>query len=167
MGRPYGLRTLEEIAASLDLAGLPVALRATVIAGYPGETDDDFEKLRLFLSSLRILRSLVVFRYCPEEGTPQASACDDPVPEEIVSERLAVLGALGEAAAASWADALGGGIVGVVSDTPRLGHSVYDAPEVEGTCAFSRKVAPGRLIRCRVSEAWGLDMKVTPLEDGN
>jgi ribosomal protein S12 methylthiotransferase len=167
MGRPYRRSDLEEIARWLDSSAIRVALRATVIVGYPGETDDDFEQLRSCLGSLRSLRSLVVFPYHEEEETRQAGTGTALVPDEVIAERIALLGLVGDAAAASWAEDLAGKEIDVVSDTSMLGHSVYDAPDIEGVCTFASAVSPGELVRCRVLDAWGLDMRVAPLERGN
>jgi ribosomal protein S12 methylthiotransferase len=167
MGRNYDRSTLERITAGLDAAPFPIALRATVIAGYPGETEEDFEELREFLCSTDSLRSLVVFPYSSEEGTLQADRGDMPVPEELTAERVAILGLAGESAAWRWAELLQDREIEVVSDTGRFGHSVFDAPEIDGTCTFTSRVEPGLLLRCRVVEAMGLDMRVSPAGAGN
>jgi len=167
MRRPYGRRLLEDIAGRLEGAPRTIALRATVIAGYPGESEEDFESLLDFLGSLSCLRSLVVFQYSPEEGTAQAAAGEREVPPDEAFERAAILGSLGEEAAARWAETSKGRTIRVVSDTALEGHSEYDAPEVEGRCRFTARVDPGRVITCRVEDAQGLDMTVSPLDRGN
>jgi ribosomal protein S12 methylthiotransferase len=63
-----------------------IAIRTTLIAGFPGETDADFEELLRFVEEYRFER-LGAFPFSPEEGTP-ALALGDRVPEEVVRERL-------------------------------------------------------------------------------
>jgi ribosomal protein S12 methylthiotransferase len=61
------------------------ALRTTLIVGYPGETEEEFEELKTFVSDVRFDR-LGVFKYSAEEGT-SAFELDDDVSDEIKQER--------------------------------------------------------------------------------
>ena len=67
-------------------AGIPdIALRTTLITGFPGETEEDFEELKEFVKQLRFDR-LGVFTYSQEEDTP-AAQMEDQVPEEVKEAR--------------------------------------------------------------------------------
>jgi ribosomal protein S12 methylthiotransferase len=63
-----------------------VAIRTTVIVGFPGETDDDFQQLLDFLEEVQLDR-VGVFTYSAQEGT-RAFALPDDVPDEVKRERL-------------------------------------------------------------------------------
>ncbi|HNK31527.1 MAG TPA: 30S ribosomal protein S12 methylthiotransferase RimO, partial [Plasticicumulans sp.] len=64
-----------------------LTLRSTFIVGFPGETDDDFERLLDFLEEAELDR-VGCFAYSPVEGAP-ANALDGAVPEALKQERLA------------------------------------------------------------------------------
>ena len=67
-------------------AGIPdIALRTTLITGFPGETEEDFEELKEFVKQLRFDR-LGVFTYSQEEDTP-AAQMEEQVPEEVKEAR--------------------------------------------------------------------------------
>jgi ribosomal protein S12 methylthiotransferase len=63
-----------------------VSIRSTVIVGFPGETDDEFQQLLAFLEEVQLDR-LGVFTYSPQEGTRAFSMADD-VPDEVKRERM-------------------------------------------------------------------------------
>ena len=62
------------------------ALRTTLIVGYPGETEDEFEELKTFVNDIKFDR-LGVFRYSPEEGTA-AFELEDDVSDEVKQIRM-------------------------------------------------------------------------------
>jgi len=62
------------------------ALRTTLIVGYPGETEEEFEELKTFVTDVKFDR-LGVFKYSPEEGTAAFELGDD-IPDEIKQERM-------------------------------------------------------------------------------
>ena len=64
-----------------------ICLRTTLMVGYPGETQDDFNQLTAFVKEQEFGR-LGVFKYCEEDGTPAAKLYKDDVPEEVKEERL-------------------------------------------------------------------------------
>ena len=63
-----------------------IAFRTTFIVGYPGETEEDFENLKSFVSEMRFER-MGSFMYSPEEGTP-AYELEDDVSDEVKQERF-------------------------------------------------------------------------------
>jgi ribosomal protein S12 methylthiotransferase len=86
MRRPERQATIRERVTWLRAALPDVALRTTIIVGFPGETDDDFEEVLEFLEAMRF-DQLGAFAYSLEEDTP-AARMTDPVPEHIARERL-------------------------------------------------------------------------------
>ncbi|MDY6289368.1 MAG: 30S ribosomal protein S12 methylthiotransferase RimO, partial [Bacteroidales bacterium] len=69
-----------------------VSIRTTLIVGYPGESEAEFEELKQFVADARFDR-MGCFAYSPEEGTP-AESLGDPVPEEEKQRRVDELMAL-------------------------------------------------------------------------
>ena len=89
MRRPERRSTIREKVRWLRDAIPGLTLRTTVIVGFPGETDEDFNELLSLLEELRFDR-VGAFTYSIEEGTP-AAAMDDQVPEDVKRERLEIL----------------------------------------------------------------------------
>ncbi len=85
MGRRTSRRDLEEIIGKLRAAMPDIALRTTLISGFPGETEEDQDCVLDFVERIHFDR-LGVFPYSQEEDTP-AAAFPDQVPEEIKEAR--------------------------------------------------------------------------------
>src|SRR5215210_1794523 len=86
MRRPERRRTIREKVARFRDAVPELAIRTTCIVGFPGETEQDFERLLGFLEEVRFDR-VGAFTYSPQEGTRAYEMVDD-VPDAIKRERL-------------------------------------------------------------------------------
>ncbi len=86
MRRPERQDVIRERVAWIRDAVPDVTLRTTVIVGFPGESEDDFDVMLDFLEELRFDR-VGAFTYSPEDGTP-ASDMPDQIPESLKRERL-------------------------------------------------------------------------------
>ena len=85
MNRRGGRREIEEAIAKLR-AGIPnITLRTTLIAGFPGETEEQFEEMCRFVRDMQFDR-LGCFAYSPEEGT-KAATIPDQIDEEVKQRR--------------------------------------------------------------------------------
>ena len=85
MNRRGGRREIEEAIAKLR-AGIPnITLRTTLIAGFPGETEEQFEEMCRFVRDMQFDR-LGCFAYSPEEGT-KAATMSDQIDEEVKQRR--------------------------------------------------------------------------------
>lgn len=82
-----------ELIAKLRKAMPDMALRTTLMVGYPGETDADFEELKQFVREVRFER-MGVFAYSEEEGTYSAEKLRDDVPPQVKEQRVDELMAL-------------------------------------------------------------------------
>ncbi|NOQ21676.1 MAG: MiaB/RimO family radical SAM methylthiotransferase [Candidatus Aegiribacteria sp.] len=166
MGRPYTGDHIRKLFDEFENSEKMLSVRTTLIAGYPGETEEDFNELIEFLSRYRCIRTIAAFPYWPEEGTMEFSrhTAEDLADENIVQSRLARIGDAADEHNIIWADRLEGEIMDVLADTPLLGHSRLDAPEVDGACCFDRSVEPGRIIRCRITGGAGSDLTAEVLE---
>ena len=85
MNRPGDSELLLSLVQKLRREIPGVILRTTVMVGFPGETDADFEKLCVFLKSARFDR-LGVFAFSSETGTPAADM-EHEVPDDVKKER--------------------------------------------------------------------------------
>ena len=85
MRRPERQHVIREKVAKLRVAVPDIVIRTTVIIGFPGETDHDFEILREFLEELEFER-VGTFTYSEQEGT-RAAAFEDDVPEDLKRAR--------------------------------------------------------------------------------
>lgn len=87
MRRRISKAETEELVARLRREIPDIALRTTMLVGFPGETEEDFEELCDFVQRVRFDR-LGAFAYSEEEGTPSALHLTDDVPEEVKEERV-------------------------------------------------------------------------------
>jgi ribosomal protein S12 methylthiotransferase len=85
MRRPERRRTIREKVGHIRSMMPDIAIRTTVIVGFPGETDDDFRELCDFAEEMEFER-LGVFTYSPQEGT-RAHHCVDDVPDDVKRAR--------------------------------------------------------------------------------
>lgn len=109
------------------------AIRTTLIVGYPGETEADFEELKEFVRQARFDR-MGCFAYSPEEGTP-AEPLGDPVPNEEKQRRVSELMAIQEQISLEKNQARIGKtfrcIVDRIEDEYIIARTEYDSPEVD------------------------------------
>ena len=89
MNRNVTSAQLDEIFGKLRARIPDMAIRTSVMVGFPGETDEDFEQLKAFIVKQKF-RHLGCFAYSQEEGTV-AGRMPDQVPEEVKERRLAEL----------------------------------------------------------------------------
>ena len=136
MGRRTTKAQLKETVSLLRKEIPDIVLRTTLIAGFPGETQEQHEELMEFVDEMEFER-LGVFAYSPEENTPAASM-PDQIPEEVKEERRdAILELQQEIAFDKAADMVGrtlyAMIEGKVSDEPAYVARTYaDSPDIDG-----------------------------------
>ena len=111
-----------------------IAIRSTFIAGFPGETEAEFEELLDFLKEAELDR-VGCFPYSPVEGAT-ANSLPDPVPEEVKIERverlMAAQSAISEKKLQSKIGRTLQVLVESVDEEGAVGRSMYDAPEIDG-----------------------------------
>lgn len=136
MGRRTTKAQLKETVSLLRKEIPDIVLRTTLIAGFPGETQEQHEELMEFVDEMEFER-LGVFTYSPEENTPAASM-PDQIPEEVKEERRdAILELQQEIAFDKAADMVGrtlyAMIEGKVADEPAYVARTYaDSPDIDG-----------------------------------
>ena len=168
MRRPERRATILERVGWLRAAIPDLTLRTTVIVGFPGETDEEFEALVALLEEVRFDR-VGAFPYSVEEGT-SAATLPDPVPEDVKRERLERLLDVqrtitlerNERWVGRETELLVDELVGRDSDGAAdegvrglVGRTRAQALEVDGVVhvADARGARPGQRIRVRITEA--------------
>lgn len=110
-----------------------IAMRTTIIVGFPGETEEEFQELMDFVKKYRFDR-LGVFTYSPEEGT-SANLLVDDVPEEVKEERKDRLMELQQNISLALNQEMVGKTYQVIIDRKEndyyVGRTAFDSPEVD------------------------------------
>ncbi len=136
MGRRATQAQLREIIDKLRREIPDIALRTTMISGFPGETQEDHEEVMAFVDEMEFER-LGVFAYSAEEGTPAADFSDQVSPEIKEERRNEIMELQQEIAFEKSASIVGRVldvmIEGKVADEPvYVGRTYMDAPGVDG-----------------------------------
>ena len=123
-----------ELIGRLRAAIPGLALRTTLMTGYPDESEADFEELKEFVHEVRFER-LGVFAYSEEEGTYSAEKLRDNVPQEVKERRVGELMKIQSGVAAQLNAERTGRIERVIIDSKQgdyyVGRSQFDSPEVD------------------------------------
>ena len=123
-----------ELVNKLRKAIPDIALRTTLLVGYPGESDEDFAELMEFVKTTKFDR-LGVFPYSEEEGTYSATRLKDDVSDEVKQERVDRIMRLQERVSLENNAKRIGQTMRVIIDRREgdfyIGRSEYDSPEVD------------------------------------
>ncbi|MGD8397561.1 MAG: 30S ribosomal protein S12 methylthiotransferase RimO [Anaerolineae bacterium] len=168
MRRPADVERTQRLIADLRAAMPDVALRTSFIVGYPGETEAEFEALLDFVAEMRFDR-VGAFLYSPETGTP-AAELPGRVPAEVQEERYERLMALQQGISLEINHSQIGRTLDVLvegtGDGLSVGRSYRDAPEIDGMVLIPGEVAPGSLVRARITDAMEYDLVGQLARDG-
>ena len=164
MGRRPSRAQLIETIEKLRREIPDIALRTTLITGFPGETQEQHEELMDFVDQMEFDR-LGVFTYSPEEDTPAASM-PDQIPEEVKEERQAELMELQQDIVFDQAeDRIGEELLvmieGKVADeNAYVGRTYRDAPNVDGLIFVntSEELMSGDFARVKVPGSADYDL---------
>jgi ribosomal protein S12 methylthiotransferase len=122
-----------------------IHLRTTLMVGYPGETEDDFEELKTFVCRTRFDR-MGVFAYSEEEGTHTAGNCKDSVPQAVKQRRLAEVMRIQQHISSELNAAKVGQRMKVIIDRLEgdyyIGRTEFDSPEVDPEVLIERSAHP-------------------------
>ncbi len=150
-------------------AQLPdVAIRTTLIVGYPGETDEDFNQLKDFVRDMRFER-LGVFQYSAEEGTP-SYALGDTVDDEEKQRRMDEIMALQDAISMEINSQKVGKEYTVLIDRKEgdfwIGRTEYDSPEIDNEVLIStkEKLKVGNFYKVKIIQAMEHDLEAVLLQ---
>lgn len=135
-----------------------IAIRTTLLVGYPGETDADFEELKEFVKWAKFER-LGVFPYSEEEGTYSALKLSDNVSEDLKQKRAdQIMELQQEISLQNNVDKVGKVVRAIVDrkeDQLYVGRTDADSPEVDGEIfiATNNKLKNGDIINVKITKA--------------
>jgi len=163
MRRPGRQRDVRELVGKIRSRIPDVALRTSMIVGFPGETEEAFERLCEFVREIKFDR-LGVFTYSQEEDTP-ANRLPNQVPDEVKQFRANTLMEIQREVAKENAAKYVGRTMDVLverydgrSDV-YIGRSQYDAPEVDGEVFITNcPVEIGQMSKVRITHAYEYDL---------
>ncbi len=160
MRRPASVDKVRRTIAALRQAMPGIAIRTTFIAGYPGETEKEFQTLLDFVAEAAFDR-VGVFAYSHEPGTPSASL-PDPVPEEVKAERRERLMALQQGISLDKNQTFVGqsldALIEGQGDGLSIGRSYRDAPEIDGLVLIDGDAPLGEIVPVRITGALEYDL---------
>lgn len=141
-----------------------ITLRSTVIVGFPGETEEDFEALCEFIKESEFDR-LGAFPYSPEEGTP-AATFPDQIDEQTKLDRADIIMQTQYSIMEKKNEAMIGKTLRVLVEDfdpvseMHFGRSDADAPEIDGKIYFRarRRVAPGSIVSVKIEDTLDYDL---------
>jgi ribosomal protein S12 methylthiotransferase len=131
-----------------------ITVRSTFIAGFPGETEEEFTQLLSFLEEAQLDR-VGCFAYSPVEGAA-ANELPDAVPEEVRASRRERFMLTQAKISAEKLKRKIGRTIKVLVDEPGVGRSSADAPEIDGVVRFEKKKAgakPGEFREVTIDRA--------------
>lgn len=162
MNRGHDRRKLEKLLYALRERVPGVAIRTTLLVGYPGETEEEFMELYDFVKAFRFER-LGVFPYSHEEDTPAADLQDD-IPDKVKQERAARIMELQQEISLEINTAKVGKTYRVLIDAEEAeyytGRTEFDSPEVDNEVLVSKHVPlkPGTFADVRITGAGEFDL---------
>ncbi len=138
-----------------------IAIRTTIIVGFPGETEIEFQDLLKFVKDFRFER-LGVFEYSLEPGTP-AFVYGDEIPAEIKRERYEKLMITQQKISKKFNSQFIGKTIDVIVDEIQGNQSIcrtqFDAPEIDNLVYLNtNKVEPGDIIKVKVNNSKEYDL---------
>src|SRR5450759_2128077 len=138
-------------------------IRTTLIAGHPGETEQDFLELKDFISEFRFDR-LGVFAYSHEEDTFSYKEYKDEIPDEVKESRVADLMEIQQNISAELNESYVGKVLKVIIDREEgeffVGRTEFDSPEVdqEVLIPLEYNLIPGNFYNIKITKAEYFDL---------
>lgn len=159
MGRRSRQSEVEKLITSLRKKAEGIVIRTSLIVGFPGETEEDFDTLKSFVNKFPLDR-VGVFGYSCEEGTP-ASEFSDQLPDEVKEERRCILmenlqkvsAELNKAKVGKCTEAI---VEGYDSENLcYVGRTAQDTPEVDGLAYIysSYELNAGDIVKIKIMDA--------------
>jgi len=164
MGRPLESESIPELMERIRGRSRKIALRTTVMVGFPGESEEQFRALCDFIREAKFDR-LGVFSFSPEKGTP-AARLKDGIPREVVESRIEVVMEIQAENSRELNNQLVGKTVPVLveglhpeTDLLLNGRTATMAPDVDGQVLINKGTAAvGEIVPVRISEAHTYDL---------
>ena len=154
---------IEKLIAHIKREVPGVILRTTMLVGFPGETETDFQELKNFIADTRFER-LGVFTYSHEENTYAARKFRDDIPEEVKQARADEIMELQQQISAGLNRQKIGSVFPVIIDRKEdgyyIGRTEYDSPEVDGEVLISssEELKKGSFYKVKITGAEDYDL---------
>ena len=163
MNRHSTTESIKDTLGRLRTAMPDIHIRTTLITGFPGETEEEFEELLEFVEETRFER-LGVFAYSREEGTV-AGDMENQIDEDVKTMRADAimrrqLDISREINDSKVGDTMTVMVDGTDEDGAYLGRTVYDAPEIDNTVIFTsdEELVPGDMVQVKITDAFDYDL---------
>lgn len=163
MKRQITREEMEELVASIRERVPGICLRTTLIAGFPGETQEDVEELKGFLERMRFDR-VGIFTYSHEEGTSAHDLVDDVPAEEKERRAQEIMEVQQEISYEKNQEKIGQ-VFKVLVDKKEagryLGRTEFDSVEVDNEVVVhsDRKLQPGNFYNVKITKAYDYDLE--------
>lgn len=167
MNRRDSSASIRTLLRKIRSAEEPVTVRTTLMVGFPGETEEDFQELLAFVKDVRF-DDMGAFTFSPQDGTP-AARMDGQIPEEVKEDRYHLLMATQAEISEENGQALIGreteALVEEILETEdghiqAKGRTMFQAPEVDGNVYIDDpgSAEPGDFLRVRITDAYAYDL---------
>ena len=170
MGRRSTKKSITETIAKLRERIPDICIRTTLIAGLPGETDEEFDEILDFVGEMRFDR-LGAFAYSREEGT-RAAEMNGQVDEKIKQERKDALMRLQNEISLEKNNEKKGKTLEVITerkeeDGTYTGRTRADAPDIDNEVIFTsrRELQPGEMVQVLITDAFDYDITGMEVND--
>ncbi len=167
MKRSHDRKETERILLKLRKEIPDAAIRTTLIAGHPGETDKDYAELKNFVEDFRFDR-LGVFAYSHEEDTYSYSNYDDEIPQEVKEARVSELMEIQQNISEDYNRKRKGTIMKVLIDRREgeyfIGRTEFDSPEVDQEVLIPARfdLVPGNFSNILITDSTEFDLYGIP-----
>ena len=173
MKRPSNTRMVREMLEMLRDVVPDIAIRTTFIAGYPGETDAEFNELLGFVREMAF-DHVGCFTFSPQAESPAAHEADQ-VPERVKKRRQLQLMEVAQQVSLIRNRAMVGREIDVLVESEAeaqrrksdagvvVGRSYRDAPEVDGLVLLRGDFAAGEIVRAKITQALAYDLIAEPV----
>jgi ribosomal protein S12 methylthiotransferase rimO len=163
MRRQTTRKSIKETLAKLKAAMPDIHVRTTLIVGFPGETEDDYNQLLELVESERFSR-LGVFTYSQEENTV-AAEMDNQIDEDIkqirfdgvMRRQMLISSELNQEKIGKVFDVI---VDSMDEDGSFIGRTRFDAPEIDNSVIFTSKneLQPGDIVKVKINDAFDYDI---------
>jgi ribosomal protein S12 methylthiotransferase len=163
MKRQITREEMEELIGEIRSRIPDICIRTTLIAGYPGETREDVEELKDFLTRMRFDR-VGIFTYSHEEQT-SAFELEDNIPAEEKEERAREIMDLQQEISLEKNQEKLGKVLNVLVDRKEagryLGRTEFDSVEVDNEVIIqtTKRLQPGTFVQVKITKAYDYDLE--------
>ena len=169
MRRHFDGKQTRELIARIRREVPGIHLRTTLMVGFPGEGDKEFDELMDFVRETRFER-MGAFAYCEEEDTYGSKYFKDSIPQEVKQERLDKLMELQEQISLEIQESKVGQVMTVVIDREEddyyIGRTEFDSPEVDPEVLVEKnmRLSPGQYVKVKITGAMPFELTAQKID---